>query len=442
MRTKVSTKMFQKAFKILLVVACLLCAAGNVQAQRFLSEYDSTLFVKDTLLDVATRLKNLHFSGYIQPQYQVASQQGIESYSGGDFAEFADNRFMLRRARLKVDYRLPLKEKRLPLALFTFQIDATERDVKVRDMFVKVYEPGRQYFSLTTGLFAKPFGFEVNLSSSVRETPERGRMSQILIPSERGLGSMVSYESPKRNKKKLQLKWDAGVFNGPGLSGPEEFDSFKDIISRLTLRPYEIAKSVELSGGLSFYYGGWRQGSGTRYNMNEQNGAKTFVVTGDGEGSKVPRHYYGADVQLQKEHGWGKTELRGEYWRGVQPGTDETTENPGRLPLGPTYVRNFDGAFFYLLQNIINDKWELVLKYDWYDPNTDVAQKELGKQGTNLTGADVKFSTLGVGLTHYINNNLKVILYYDKVSNEKTDLPSYMADIKDNVLTCRLQISF
>ena len=75
--------MFQKAFKILLVVACLLCAAGNVQAQRFLSEYDSTLFVKDTLLDVATRLKNLHFSGYIQPQYQVASQQGIESYSGG-----------------------------------------------------------------------------------------------------------------------------------------------------------------------------------------------------------------------------------------------------------------------------------------------------------------------------------------------------------------------
>ena len=176
--------------------------------------------------------------------------------------------------------------------------------------------------------------------------------------------------------------------------------------------------------------------------MEVQNGNKTFVVTGDGAGSKAPRHYYGADVQLQKKHGWGRTELRGEYWTGKQPGTAATTVNPGTLPLGPTYIRNFDGAFFYFLQNIINTKWDLAVKYDWYDPNTDVAGKELGQQGTNLTGADVKFSTLGFGVTRYLNANLKVVLYYDWVQNETTGLSSYTNDIKDNVLTCRLQFAF
>lgn len=442
MRTKVATKMFQKAFKIVLVVTCLVCVTANLQAQRFLSEYDSTVFLRDTLPEVVSRFKNLHISGYIQPQYQVASEQGASSWAGGDFSEFADNRFMLRRARLKVDYRLPQKAKPLPNALFTFQIDATEREVKVRDMFVKMYEPGKQHFSLTAGIFARPFGFEVNLSSSFRETPERGRMSQILLPSERGLGAMVSYESAKADRRALQLKWDAGVFNGQGVAGPEEFDSYKDIISRMSLRPYKLAPHLELTGGLSLLYGGWRQATDTRYQIATQNGSKLFVVTGDKQGSKAPRHYYGADVQLEQKHSWGKTELRGEYWKGKQPGTDQTTGNPGRLPMGPTYVRNFDGAFFYFLQSIVNENWLLMVKYDWYDPNTDIQEAEIGKQGTNLTVADVKFSTLGVGVTRFLNDNLKLILYYDMVRNEETDLPSYTNDIKDNVFTCRVQMMF
>jgi hypothetical protein len=31
---------------------------------------------------------------------------------------------------------------------------------------------------MTAGFFARPYGFEVNLGSSYRETPERGRMSK------------------------------------------------------------------------------------------------------------------------------------------------------------------------------------------------------------------------------------------------------------------------
>jgi hypothetical protein len=410
-------------------------------SQRYLSDYDSTLFIRDTLRPLAERFVNLSISGYMQPQFQVAQSKGTPAYGGGDFSEFSNNRFMLRRARLKFDYILPSKERDLPKALFTFQIDATERGVFVRDMFVRVYEPRHQNFSILTGLVARPFGFEVNLSSSYRETPERGRMSQILMPTERDLGVMLMYESQKPDRIS-PLKLDIGLFNGQGLSGTTDFDGYKDLISRLTLKPLDLSETIFISGGLSFLNGGWRQATKYKYEMSEQNGNKFFAVDSSifNTGDKAPRRYYGADVQIGYKHAWGKTEIRGEYWKGKQSGTESSTTNPGTLPLAPIYIRNFDGAFIYFLQNIINQKWELMAKYDWYDPNTKAQKKEIG--ATNLSSADIKFSTFGFGITRYFSENLKLLAYYDVVRNENTLLPGFTSDIKDNIFTLRMQVRF
>jgi hypothetical protein len=410
-------------------------------SQRYLSDYDSTLFIRDTLRPLAERFVNLSISGYMQPQFQVAQSKGTPAYGGGDFSEFSNNRFMLRRARLKFDYILPSKERDLPKALFTFQIDATERGVFVRDMFVRVYEPRHQNFSILTGLVARPFGFEVNLSSSYRETPERGRMSQILMPTERDLGVMLMYESQKPDRRS-PLKLDIGLFNGQGLSGTTDFDGYKDLISRLTLKPLDLSETIFISGGLSFLNGGWRQATKYKYEMSEQNGNKFFAVDSSifNTGDKAPRRYYGADVQIGYKHAWGKTEIRGEYWKGKQSGTESSTTNPGTLPLAPIYIRNFDGAFIYFLQNIINQKWELMAKYDCYDPNTKAQKKEIG--ATNLSSADIKFSTFGFGITRYFSENLKLLAYYDVVRNENTLLPGFTSDIKDNIFTLRMQVRF
>src|SRR5829696_5420503 len=113
------------AFKLVCICAVFFCLNTQVQGQRYLSDYDSTLFMRDTLRPFLKRLENLHFSGYIQPQFQVAQQKGAPSYSGGKFSEFSNNRFMLRRARIKFDYILPAGEHYVPKVLFTFQIDAT-----------------------------------------------------------------------------------------------------------------------------------------------------------------------------------------------------------------------------------------------------------------------------------------------------------------------------
>ncbi|HEU4472407.1 MAG TPA: porin [Flavisolibacter sp.] len=431
-----------KAFLLLTAIFMLIAVEGY--SQRYLSDYDSTFFVNDTLRPFLKRMENLHFSGYIQPQYQVAQAKGIDSYAGGNFADLADNRFMLRRARVKIDYKMPGRNGSFPAALFTFQFEATERDVNVRDMFVRIYEPSRSNFSLTAGLFARPFGFEVNLSSSFRETPERGRMSQILMPSERDLGAMVSYESQRPGRKNPQLKFDIGFFNGQGKSGPAEFDSYKDLISRLSLKPMPLSRRVSLSGGLSFLHGGWAQATRYRYETGIKGNEKLFIVDSSlsNIGDKAPRHYYGADVQLIYKHAWGKTELRGEYWKGTQPGTAATTVNPGVLPMEPTYIRDFDGGFFYFIQNLVNEKWEFVAKYDWYDPNTEVSTREIGRAGSNFSQTDIRINTLGAGLTYYFTDNLKLLVYYDRVMNEKTSLPSFSDDIKDDVFTCRIQMRF
>jgi len=83
-----------------------------------------------------------------------------------------------------------------------------------------------------------------------------------------------------------------------------------------------------------------------------------------------------------------------------------------------------------------------MLKYDWYDPNSKVTGNEIGKAGANLTPADIKYSTLGIGFTHYFNENIKVLLYYEFVENETTQLPGYTSDLKDNLMTIRMQFRF
>jgi hypothetical protein len=256
---------------------------------------------------------------------------------------------------------------------------------------------------------------------------------------------MITYERMKKRSKSPLIKFDLGVFNGQGKSGTAEFDSYKDIISRFYIKPYNISKNLQASAGLSFLYGGWRQATKYKYEVKENgNVIKGFSIDSSitNIGKKAPRNYYGGDAQFVYNHGWGKTEIRSEYWWGKQPGTATTTVNPGTLPTGPTYRRNFDAAFFYFLQNIINEKWEFMAKYDWYDPNTKLEKQEIGKAGSNTNIADVRYNTLGIGFTRYFTNNLKFLAYYDFVKNEKTLLPEYTEDKKDNVFTFRIQLRF
>ncbi|MEI9959073.1 MAG: hypothetical protein WDM90_22795 [Ferruginibacter sp.] len=62
---------------------------------------------------------------------------------------------------------------------------------------------------------------------------------------------------------------------------------------------------------------------------------------------------------------------------------------------------------------------QIGIKYDWYDPNTDVKKDEIGKGGNKLNAADIKFTTLGFGYIFYMTENAKLMLWYDRITNEK-----------------------
>ncbi len=435
--------MLRSAFRLFLLLFSVGIYNEGI-SQRYLSDLDTSLYLKDTIRPVLQRFENLRISGYMQPQYQVAQSDGAASYEGGNFSQFSRSRFMLRRARVKIDYLLTAKNN-MPKALFTFQIDATERGVIVRDMFIRLYETDHNVFSLTAGFFARPFGYEVNLGSSFRESPERGRMSQILMPGERDMGVMGSFDPLKKSNKLYHFKLDMGFFNGQGASGTTDFDSHKDFISRFTIKPFSI-KKWEVSGGLSLLRGGWKNATKYVYSSGLNNlGNKTFVVDSSEKnyGRSSPRHYYGADMQVKWHHKWGETEMRAEYWWGTQPGTANSTTNPGTLPIAlPTYLRHFDGAFIYFLQNIVNRKNQLLLKYDWYDPNIKVKENEIGMSGTSLSSADIKFKTWGIGYIYHFNSQTRITFYYDIIKNDNSQLTGYTKDLRDNVFTCRLQFRF
>lgn len=407
---------------------------------------DTTTSMGKGMISIYKRYDQLRISGYMQPQFQYASGKGMKSFAGGDFPNQVDNRFMLRRGRVRFDYA-HYNQRDKPTVQFVFQFDGTERGVNIRDFWGRVFDGKWDVAALTMGMFARPFGYEINLSSGDRESPERGRMSQILMKTERDMGAMLTFE-PRDKKHPLSfLKVDVGLFNGQGLAGPVDFDSHKDIIARVAMKPVKLGYSKwKLSVGASILYGGQEQFTNKIYRMEGHDFSVDSAVTNVGQ--IAPRRYYGSDAQLLIPNGKnGSTQLRAEYIRGMQTGTNSTTETPGVIPMtgtlyAPLYSRPFDGAYFCFLQNLGSTKHQLVMKYDWYDPNRNVKGHQIGAAGTQLSGADVRYDTFGGGYVYYFNENMKVTLWFDRVWNEVTELEGFEEDIADNVFTCRLQFRF
>lgn len=429
---------------LLLAVSLLFC--HFLQAQYLMDMVDTSKETGRGLLNLYKKFDHLKISAYIQPQFQVAGSKGIRSFEGGDFSTKVSNRFMLRRSRMRIDYA-HFSEGRKPSVQIVFQFDANERSFTVRDVWGRIFENNYKLLSFTTGIFARPFGYEVNLSSSDRESPERGRMSQLLMKSERDLGAMISLDSRRKDNLLKYMKADIGIFNGQGINAAGDFDNTKDIITNLALKTYHLSKQITVAAGASVLYGSLVQNTKYVYSTGTVLGVKKVIVdsaTGNTD-QKSPRHYYGANTQFKFKSKKGlTTELRAEFITGKQTGIANNSETPTTLVSGfdGFHIRNFNGAYFYLLQQIFNTKNQLLIKYDWYDPNTNVKGNEIGAAGSNFTAANIKYHTIGFGYVNYLTENVKVVLYYARVMNEKTQLTGFTSDVKDDVFTCRLQFRF
>jgi len=430
-----------------LLIFFIVISTGKIFAQVEPFWRQDSAFIRDLYI-LNNKYNSISFTGYLQLQYQRADSAGINSFNGGNFAPASDNRFMIRRGRFRIDYDRKTRDG-FYMYYFALQFDGTEKGVNIRDMFGRIYENKWNFIVGTFGVFNRPFSYELNYSSSLRESPERGRMSQILMKTERDVGAMISFEPQDRKRKIYPLKVDAGIFNGQGLSGPEEYDSFKDFITRASVRRTKIAKDLFISGGISYLNGASRNGAPIFYTMTKTQGGN-YVFFGDSSlsnvGRKSPRKYYGVDLQLLYENPLGKTELRGEYITGIQSSLFNSSITPGIPPVNitnqaqPIYIRNFCGGYFYLLHTFMK-KHQFFLKYDWYDPNIRLKGNEISTS-KGLSAAEIRYDTFGAGYVLYMNENVKFIFYYDNPVNEKTGINGYSKDLRDNTYSFRIQFRF
>lgn len=450
-------------FIISLLIALVLKATSqdttNLATKEDVAEVKGAVEgINETMLEIKTTvdaLKKIKVSGYLQAQYQLAESTSIPSYAGGNFPTNVKSRFSVRRGRVKVNYDNDLTQ-------FVIQIDVTQGGVGIKDAYASVKEPWMRMASLTGGIFDRPFGFEISYSSSMRESPERSRIYQILFPGERELGAKIELTQENGPLNYFNLK--AGLFNGV-LNNANENDRWKDFIGRLGFQLPFDEQNLAIDGGFSLYVGNVTNNSKYIYKYDGSTGIKRFQVdsTSSNLGNQFERTYYGVDLQMYYDIPViGGASLRGELISGKQPSTDKSTGfyNPEAATstdpksvidgkkITPIYHRNIMGWYINYIQNI-GLKHQLVFKYDAFDPNTDVSGDDIGKTGSNFTAADIKYTTLGIGWVYHWDANVKFVLYYDWVTNEKVNstttsssLLPYKDDIKDNVFTLRMQYKF
>ncbi len=375
----------------------------------------------------------IKITGYLQTQFQKAQSAGINSWSGGDFNENSDSRFTIRRGRLKV-------ERMHQFSTITFQLDGTQDGVKLMDAFIQLHHPQNKTFLFTAGLFNRPFRYAVGYSSSQRDFPERPRVFQTVMPRERDLGAMLSFQPQNRFSF---ISADLALVNGSGINA-KDYDSKKDIIGNINFKFDSLAnQNLSIAFGASIYKGSVRSNTDTYYQPTR---GGFSPVTG-AVNKNLKRNYYGANLQLGYKSNFGTTAFKTEYIQGSQPGIAASPSVSGLLasqsfsaqPTGNLYLRNFNGYVFWLTQQIANSRLTAMVGYDVYDPNIDVNDNEIGFAGNNTSAGDIKFSTLGYGLTYQLSDRMKFTVYNEHVYNNSTLLADFKQDVKDNVFTTRLQ---
>lgn len=405
----------------------------NVHEQRITS-------VEDGLI----QLKKLKFGGYIQAQWQSSQLDSLGNKTNDMKSGVAKNgsessvdtknynRFGVRRGRLKATY-----EDFGCQAVIEF--DISESGLKTKDLYLNVLDPWMNSIAIRGGVFDRPFGTEISYSSSRLESPERSRIIQTLFPDEKDLGVMFTLQAPKTSPWNV-FKLEAGLLSGNAIS--QDYKSKKDIAAHLTY--VKSNRTFKYGLGVSMYSGSILQTTKNVYSI--ANGAFAIDSTSTNKNAFAKRQYFGVDGQLSFSSSLGLTQIRAEYIAGVQPGASGSSSspngfNPITATVSDTYIRNFSGAYINFVQDIGDTKHSFVVKYDFYDPNTTISGDVIGV--AKKTGkADMSYSTLGLGYLYRMNNNVRLMAYYDMVSNESTKVKGYFGNVNDNLVTVRMQYKF
>ena len=171
----------------------------------------------------------------------------------------------------------------------------------VNDAFVEYYV--NDSITVRGGQFVKPFGFDIQQSSSARESPERGMFAGYFFPGQRDRGVMVMAKLDG-----LGDLWHGTQVFAAALNGNRFFvDNNRQLNYNIRLR--KVFDSVPLAIGISAQLG--------------------HQLLPDGVSGNNHENLYGADVQWA----WRRLGMRAEFVAGNMPST--------LLSLSPEFAPSF-----------------------------------------------------------------------------------------------------
>ncbi len=387
---------------------------------KFLSKTFITLLVAmivlsfSTLKAEETKSSPLKISGYIQAQFQHTSKETGFKENPYNPAEFVKDRFILRRARLKFKYIKGLMG-------FVFQTDFTNKGGKIKDAYIKLSDPWSKVITFKAGVFNRPF-YEVEYSSSKRESPERASVTGVLYHGECDLGFGFVI------KPKGLFQLDLTAFNNTYETMYKQFlPNFGDYPFYGMIR---LKKNMKFGNHIKMTLG-----AHTRIGNMSANTKKVILPESDVTvidtlkykvGDGLSRTWYGVNTQLHFDFLSGIKIAAAYLW-------GNNVDKPAKDGSAPLRMRNFAGYYIYFIKNI-GKEWQAVVKYDSYDPNTAINDANISSKN------DLTHSTIGFGIHNYSFTKFRLSLWYDMVSTQTNGV--FKESPVNNVLTFRAQMKF
>lgn len=377
-------------------------------------------------------LKKFKFSGYFQFEWLKTEDGktgfGLNPYDSTDKALLTQ--FRLRRGRIKLTYDGGP-------AQFVFQGDFTNAGFALKDLYMDITDPWTKYFSLRAGLFNRP-NYEIEYSSSQRESMERSLVIRTLYPNERDLGAMISINPDEMFN--LQL----AAFNNT-VTGPisQRIPNFRDetlyYMARLTKSFSLPDEGIGIDLGVHARIGNIESNSEYVIESNQNKVDSTNKIN---KRDKISKTWFGGELQFY----WdilGGMKIIGEFITGNTADDPKLVAKTAAAPA--IRKRDFLGYYIMLVKTITED-FQVAVKYDAYDPNTAIADDDI------TSTSDLMKSTVGFGLHNYSIPNVRISLWYEKIMTQTSDnnISTDPAKVKkllendpsDNLLTLRFQYKF
>jgi len=422
-------------------------------------------------------LAKLKVGGFVQFQYAYAEDT---SFSGGYSQK--QGAWSMRRARIKFTYDAGNG------ALAVWQPNFLESKFETKDAYFQYTEQYLKSIWIRGGIQDIPFGYEIGYSSSAIENIERSRFEKnAIFKDEKDLGVVAGFNSDNIPWVNLKAGWMNG--NAPN-SVQNDWSAQQDPKNFVGRAGFAVPLEdigISIDGGASYYYD-----SKLLTDATKKPGADSTNVAMNGyyttfQNDSMVKVYgsfrkdmntnvLGLDAQLYADvPNFGGVKVLGEYYNGKIVGAvGGLTRYSGAASLSAD-VRNATGYNVSLILNpvVYLPQLQLVYRYDYFDPNTDVSGDGIDAN-KGFSGTDIAYTTNTLGLNWFINGNLKVCLFYDLVANETTSNPNmnghvnvnagkkdaagkalpasytgaytaakdFTGDVADNVLTLRFQMAY